>query len=207
MTKNNPFLSLFILVPLLFFYCQPAICQEELRTIDQLNELLLSMKQTQQSQKSFTEVQYDSLLELSFQKSGTLKYVAPNYFEQSYTTPKKGKMVYTDTFISIDFPNKKLKLDVRNYPQVFSFSRSILNILNGDKTALEKDFELAFQSLSQQSWELILTPRQELAAYLQSVTIKGRKNTIEGLLFTEKSGDWRELTLNQTSLSDSEQRP
>ncbi len=166
----------------------------------QLDVLFSSLKQIQQSESRFTETQYDVLLELSFQKKGTMKYVAPNYFAQFYETPIKGQMIYSNSNVVIEFPDKKLTLDARNYPQVLSFSRSILNILNGDKAALEKDFEFNYTSSESDHWELTLIPRQALAKYIQAISIKGQQNTINSLLFTQRSGDWRELILNPISI-------
>ena len=155
----------------------------------------------------FSEVQYDNLLELSFSKSGTMKYIAPNYFAQFYETPQKGQMIYRDTGLDIDFPDKKLTLDSSNYPQISSFSSSILHILNGNKAALEQDFILHFSPSEANHWELVLTPKQLLAKYMKQIVIKGKLQTINSLKFTQHSGDWRELTLTPFTPIDARQVP
>ncbi|MEA1990293.1 MAG: outer membrane lipoprotein carrier protein LolA [Pseudomonadota bacterium] len=151
--------------------------------------------QVESANKRFTEEQFDPLLEISQHKSGVMRYRAPDFLEQHYKMPFDGKITFSENIVKIDFPNRKLELSVENSPEVTLFSRTFLNILNGNLALIKKDFQLVFLAKENSHWKLRLIPINQIKSQIQEVLLVGEKAEIQSILFTQVSGDWRKLSL------------
>jgi|GEM_PF-6735621 len=174
-----------------------GLCFPGLATSNQIDitTLFKAWSQVESADKRFTEEQFDSLLEISQHKSGVMHYRAPNFLEQHYKKPFEGKITFAENVVKIDFPNRKLELSVEDSPQVTLFSRTLLNILNGNLALIKKDFQLVFLAEENSHWKLRLIPINQLKSQIQEVLLVGDKTEIQSILFTQISGDWRKLSL------------
>jgi hypothetical protein len=165
-------------------------------------DLFHSWSLIQTDHKNFIEEQYDPLLDISQTQFGSMHYQSPDLLEQRYQKPLQGSIIFTPTTIKVNFPNRKLVLPVENFPELALFSQTILNLLNGDLEKLSKHFKLTLLSAKKHNWSLILTPINQLKNRLRSIQIDGTESTIESILFTQLSGDWRKLTLGSSSIEN-----
>jgi len=174
-----------------------GLCFPGLASSNQIDvaTLFKAWSQVESADKLFTEEQFDPLLEISQNKTGVMHYRAPNFLEQHYKKPFEGKITFSENIVKIDFPNRKLELSVENSPEVTLFSRTFLNILNGNLALIKKDFRLVFLAKENSHWKLRLIPTNQLKNQIQEVLLVGDKTEIQSILFTRISGDWRKLLL------------
>lgn len=193
MRLNKTALKILILVSL----CLPftAFSQEI-----ELSKLFNALSQVKTDHKSFIDEQFDPLLEISQTKFGVMYYQSPNLLEQHYEKPIAGSITFSPKLIKINFPNRKLELAVESFPEIALFSQTFLNLLNGNLALLQKSFDLTFKASENQSWQLKLTPINQLKKHVQTIQILGSKTEIHSILLTKTSGDWRKITLQDIPL-------
>ncbi len=160
-----------------------------------LTELFHALSLIKTEQKYFTERQLDPFLDILQTRSGVMHYQSPNLLEQHYQTPIKGRITFTPTQIKIDFPDRTLELSVERFPEISLFSQTFLTLLKGDLSALRKDFTLTFHTKDDLTWQLDLIPTHQLKKHLQSINITGAQSEIQSILLTQRSGEWRKITL------------
>jgi len=168
-----------------------------------LNQLFSAWHQVKTADKHFIEEQFDSLLEISQTKSGVMHYQSPNFLKQQYKKPFTGTVIFNDNKVKIDFPNRKLEIPLAQFTEVAMFSEMFLDILNGNLLAIQKNFTLKFTEKINTAWQLRLTPKNNFKSQFQDIVLKGRKTDIESILLTQKSGDWRKITLQPNALNSS----
>jgi len=161
-----------------------------------LEILFESWRSVETAQKAFTEEQFDPLLEISQKQYGQLSYQSPDRLEQNYHKPVKGSIVFTSSRLKIDLPNRQLEINVAQFPEVALFSKTLLNLLNGNLEALRTSFTLDFKSDGNQVWQLNLLPNQTFLKQIHKIEIWGSETNIDSILLLQTSGDWRKLTLS-----------
>ena len=160
-----------------------------------ITDLFQALSLIKTEQKAFTETQQDPFLNILQTRSGIMHYQSPSLLEQHYQTPIKGKIIFTPTQITIDFPNRTLEFSVEQFPEISLFSQTILTLLNGDLEALRNNFTLTFQAKKNVTWQLDLTPTNQLKKHLQSINVTGIQSDITSILLTKRSGEWRKIIL------------
>lgn len=193
MRFNQMFLSLIAVLSLAFPF---GVLAQPLK----ITELFHAFSLVKTEQKNFTETQLDPFLDILQTRSGVLHYQSPNRLEQRYQTPIKGRIIFTPTQLKIDFPERKIVLSVERFPQISLFSKTFLMLLNGDLNTLRKNFTLNYQTKEDTHWQLDLIPTNQLKKHLTSIKITGIQTEITSILLTQRSGEWRKLTL-QPNLS------
>lgn len=210
MKLNQTILSVTVAFMLsLSLLVSPTYAQSQEREI---TDLFQAWSQVTSEKKSFKEEQYDPLLDLAHTQFGTLVYQAPDQLEQHYETPLSGVIVVTSTLIKIDFPNRKLEFSVDISPEIVAFSQLFLNLLNGRLDRLQNDFNVTFiapppsksttknnqhDANDESEWQLILTPTSSLKHHIQRVQVVGVQTQIQSILLTQRSGEWRKITLQE----------
>lgn len=174
-----------------------ALCFSGLASSNQTDvaTLFKAWSQVESTDKRFTEEQFDPLLEISQHKMGVMHYRAPNFLEQHYKEPFEGKITFAENLVKVDFPSRKLELSVEDSPQVTLFSRTLLNILNGNLALIKKEFQLVLLVEENSHWKLRLIPINQLKNQIQEVLLVGDKTQMQSILFTRISGEWRKLSL------------
>lgn len=169
--------------------------QAEGMTLDTISE---SWAKSKSQQKLFIETSYDPLLEIRSTQKGKMIYRAPNTLEQHYDEPNKGTITFTDTLITLDFPNRKAEITTQSAPVLAALSQTLLDLLRGDIKGLEQRFSVDFKNLNNQNWQIILTPTALLKRHLDSITINGSEQTINNIVVTQISGEWRQISFTDS---------
>ena len=123
-----------------------------------LDGLMATLAQRQHGHVTFVERQYLQLLDRPLESSGELLYDAPDRLERRTLQPRREIMVLEHGSLTIQRGRREHVLDLQQYPQLLPFTESIRATLAGDRAALDRLFELHFDSRPDQ-WTLRLTPR------------------------------------------------
>lgn len=166
-----------------------------------ITDLFQALSLIKTEKKYFTETQQDPFLDILQTRSGIMHYQSPNLLEQHYQTPIKGQITFTPTQIKIDFPDRTLEFSVERFPEISLFSQTFLTLLRGDLKTLRKNFTLTFQTKDDLTWQLNLTPTNQLKKHLQSINVTGAQSKIQSILLTQRSGEWRKITLQSNPFS------
>jgi outer membrane lipoprotein-sorting protein len=82
------------------------------------------------------------------------------------------------------------RIDLASQPVVRSFVDSFLQLLVGDRAALERTYTLAIEAPGEGRWALVLRPRgAPLTQFLREIRFEGRGDAMERMVMTEVSGD------------------
>jgi outer membrane lipoprotein-sorting protein len=82
------------------------------------------------------------------------------------------------------------RIDLASQPVVRSFVDSFLQLLVGDRAALERTYTLAIETPGEGRWALLLRPRAApLTQFLREIRFEGRGDAMERMVMTEVSGD------------------
>ncbi len=160
-----------------------------------ITDLFHALSLIKTEKKYFTETQLDPFLEILQTRSGTIHYQSPNLLEQHYQKPIKGNVIFTPTQMKVNFPSRTLELSVERFPEISLFAQTLLSLLNGDLKALNNNFTLKFQINNDTTWQLDLTPTNQLKKHLQSINVIGKQSNITSILLTKRSGEWRKIVL------------
>ena len=82
------------------------------------------------------------------------------------------------------------RIDLASQPVVRSFVDSFLQLLVGDRAALERTYTLSLEPLADGQWALVMRPRAApLTTFLREIRFEGRGDTLTRMVMTEISGD------------------
>jgi hypothetical protein len=154
-----------------------------------LERLLAGFAQTREARASFVERKTVRVLEQPLVSSGELRFVAPDRLEKRTLRPLPELLVLDGDLLTMERGERRLRLDLRSYPEVAAFVQSIRGTLAGDREALERAYRLALEG-TQASWALTLVPRTPaMAALVARVRIAGRHAEISVVEIVHANGD------------------
>lgn len=153
------------------------------------------LAQRQHGHVTFVERQYLELLDRPLESSGELLYDAPDRLEKRTMQPRSEILLFEHDTLSIQRGRRKHVLDLHQYPQLLPFIESIRATLAGDRSSLERLFELAFEGRLDQ-WTLRLTPRDpKLAGIVREITIAGQVAAVRMIEIRQGDGDRSVMTI------------
>ncbi len=144
---------------------------------------------------TFTERKYIAILDRPIDSSGELRFDAPDRLEKRTLKPRPETLLLEGDRVTARRGHREHVLDLKQYPQVVPFIESIRATLAGDRSALERVFELKFDG-SLEHWTLSLTPRDaKLAGTVRDIRIEGESDRIHTVEIREADGDHSLLTI------------
>jgi len=82
------------------------------------------------------------------------------------------------------------RIDLASQPVVRSFVDSFLQLLVGDRAALERTYTLSLEPLPEGQWALLMRPRgAPLSQFLREIRFEGRGDALTRMVMTEISSD------------------
>jgi outer membrane lipoprotein-sorting protein len=137
----------------------------------------------------FVETQYLSVLKRPQESSGELLFAPPDHLEKLTLAPKQESVVVDKDRLTFVRNGKSRSMSLSAYPQVGVFIESIRATLAGDRSALERNFQLDFSG-DDAAWKLSLEPRDgKLTAILQRIHITGREGVVDSFEMFRADGD------------------
>ena len=148
-----------------------------------------------QGRVEFIEQQFLAVLDHPVESSGELRYDAPDRLEKRTVLPHPEDLVLAGGVLTMERGGHTRVLDLQRYPQIQPFIESIRATLAGDRSALERIFQVDFAG-SVQRWSLTLVPLDgRLARNVKQVQIEGSRDQLLRVEIRQADGDRSLMTL------------
>jgi outer membrane lipoprotein-sorting protein len=134
----------------------------------------------------FHEVKQIALLSSPIVSDGTIAYARPGRLARRSGSQT---VLIDGSALRMSDGGREERIDLASQPIVRSFVDSFLQLLAGDRTALERVYVLSFTA-DAEGWTLTLRPRSApLTEFLREVVFRGRGDDLLSMTMTEVSGD------------------
>lgn len=165
-------------------------------TLDQLMQMLA---QTRTGHASFIEKKSIAILDKPVESSGELFYEAPDRLEKRTLKPKPESMVLDRGTLTIEQKGRKHVLPLQSYPEIAAFVDSIRGTLAGDRSALERTYQLSLEG-NEQGWTLALQPIDaRMKKVVEKIRIAGVGSELRSIEIRQADGDSSLMTITQLS--------
>jgi outer membrane lipoprotein-sorting protein len=151
--------------------------------------LMQLLSQAPESEMTYTEKKYSSLLVEPVVSSGTLAYRRPDTVEKNMTAPRKERFrIAGEELITVRNGAEK-RFPLSSQPLLSAFAASLRGVLAGDEVLLRKHYRLTLEG-QEQAWRLELVPLdEEITRYVERILVSGRTGRIEQIEVRESSSD------------------
>jgi outer membrane lipoprotein-sorting protein len=137
----------------------------------------------------FVERKTLALLIEPLESSGVLYYVAPDRLARHTEKPLETTLVIVGDQLVIRDANGADRMDLGQSDVARQFVDNFIVLFNGDLTALERRYRLAFE-IDDEAWQITLEPRDRVVKRLiESVELTGRGDSLQRMQILETSGD------------------
>ncbi|HEX5068421.1 MAG TPA: outer membrane lipoprotein carrier protein LolA [Myxococcota bacterium] len=140
----------------------------------------------------FEEEKHLSLLRAPLKSEGTLYYARPDLIARKTERPAASSWVLQGETLAIRGPDGERSLDLASAPGLQPFIEALRALLRGDLSALERGFEIAFDSPDAASgrWRIRLTPREApLRDAVAAIEVEGAGEILSTFRVREVGGD------------------
>jgi hypothetical protein len=160
-----------------------------------LDELMQLLAKRTHGHVAFTEVHKIAMLKQPLTSSGELIYDAPDRLQKLTIAPRPETLQLDHGLLTLERGHRKRVLPLKDYPQVIPFVESIRATLAGDRTALERYFNVHCTGTLAE-WTLELQPRDpQVSATVRKVRISGAQNAIRTVEIEQSDGDGSMLSI------------
>jgi outer membrane lipoprotein-sorting protein len=130
------------------------------------------------------------LLKQPLRAEGEVFFTKPGWIARKTDKPEPSLLVLRDGQLLVSDPSGKRSFDVSGSPVLRAFVEGFVQVLSGDRAALERSYELHFELQSAGVWRLSLKPKlPALARFLSELSFVGKGNHVEHMSLREQSGD------------------
>lgn len=169
---------------------------------DTLDTLLSSFGRIEAFECRFHEEKRIALLSSPIVSEGTIHYVRPGRLVRRVSTPSPQVVLIEGASLRMSDGGHEEAIDLSSQPVVRSFVDSIVELLAGDRAALERSYVIALEgrggSAGESGWRITMTPRAApLSELLGSVIFEGSGTTLARMIMTETSGDVTTTTFRE----------
>jgi len=168
--------------------------------VSDLDEVLGLLAMRQHGRVEFIEQQFLAVLNHPIESSGELRYDAPDRLEKRTLKPRVETLVLAAGVLTVERAHSRRVMDLHAYPQVLPFVESIRATLAGDRSALERFFQLNFAG-SVSRWTLTLVPLEsKVKQSVSQVRIDGIRDQLLKVEIRQPDGDRSLMTLRPSTL-------
>jgi len=154
-----------------------------------LDDLLRDMASTSGVSAEFTERKELALLSAPLESRGRLYFVPPDRFARFTTRPDFSALIIDGERVRFRESDAGDELDLSGNPMTRAFVENFMALWSGDRTRLERLYELALTSDGTR-WELALTPRSApLDRFIEGVSLRGSGDVLEQMIVRDRDGD------------------
>ncbi len=180
--------------PLLFLFA----CFAQIATATELNiaDIMQALAQRTSSRATFVELKYIAALQQPLESSGELFFTAPSRLEKHTIKPKSEMLILDGDKLQITRSNgRKMTLSLSNRPEASGFVESVRSTLLGDRSALERYYQLNVDGTMSQ-WQLQLTPKEAaMRKIISEIRMTGTHAQIKTIEFKQADGDRSVMTI------------
>lgn len=164
---------------------------------DELDALLARFAAIPGLSCSFREEKSIALLAVPLVNEGELHFAPPGRLARHTRSPSPSSLVLVDRQLTMGSGANVRTMAVAENPALRVFVDSFVNLLSGDKAALDADFTMDFRPEGE-GWKLSLRPRlPTLRRVIDAMEVEGRGVILESLVIREANGD-----VSRTTFSD-----
>jgi outer membrane lipoprotein-sorting protein len=154
-----------------------------------IDQLMQTLAQTRSGHVSFVEKKSIAMLDAPVESSGELFYTAPDRLEKRTLKPKPETMILDQGTLLVERGRQKHSLQLQDYPELAAFIDSIRGTLAGDRKALERNYHLSLDGISQ-NWTLQLLPvNEKMLAVVKRIRIAGVREDVNRIEIFQADGD------------------
>lgn len=160
-----------------------------------VDELLASFRKSPGLSARFVEEKHIALLKAPLRSEGALYYLPKDKLARHVERPKRSVLLLDGPKLSVSDAAGSRALDLSTTPALAALVLSFVEVLRGDRSALDANYGVEFVSPAEPkaaaaSWRLTLTPRAEaLRKMVTRIELSGVEDRIERLVVAEASGD------------------
>ncbi|HEY0484555.1 MAG TPA: outer membrane lipoprotein carrier protein LolA [Kofleriaceae bacterium] len=146
----------------------------------------------------FSEQKHIALLARPLSSTGTIYFERDRGIARTTLTPKRQQVVLTRTSLRIRTDERTEDIPLDKSKDLKAFALIFPALLRGERTELERAFDLGLYGSDKAWWALALTPKTDsLRALVRRVVVFGRHGEIVSLQITEASGDITDTRLTE----------
>ncbi len=168
---------------------------------DPLQQLLDHLGARSERRASFIERQFSPLLNAPLESSGRLHFRAPDELEKETLRPRHEWLRIRGDVLTIEAPPVRGATPTRSVrlseqPVLSALVASLRATLAGDRSTLQRHYEVALQGDTASRWILTLTPNDPvLQAAIERIEMRGRADQVEQVVIRSRAGDRSELSI------------
>jgi hypothetical protein len=154
-----------------------------------IDQLMRGLAQIRADHSSFAEKKFIAILDKPVESSGELFYTAPDHLEKRTLKPKPESMILDHGTLVIERGRQIHRLQSQDYPELAAFIDSIRGTLAGERTALERNYQLSLEGTAER-WTLQLLPVDEkMQSVVKRIRIAGMRYAVRSIEITQADGD------------------
>ncbi len=162
-----------------------------------VDALMRALARHGSGQATFVETKTLAMLDEPIESSGELRFSAPDFMEMRTLKPKPQTLVLQGDQLTVELDGRSRQLSLNGHPEIGALVASIRATLNGDRRALEQDYQVALDG-DAAHWTLVLVPRAAKArAQVREIRIGGRRGRVRSIAVQQSDGDSSLMTIRE----------
>jgi len=146
----------------------------------------------------FSEEKHIALLARPLRSTGTIHFERERGIARATITPRPQQVVLTRTSLRIRKDGRTEDIPLDKSKDLKAFALVFPTLLRGERSELERSFEIGLYGSEGAWWALAFTPKTDsLRALVRRVVVFGRKAEIVSLQVAEASGDTTDTRLTE----------
>jgi len=163
---------------------------------DALAQVMRALAAVPAVEAAFREEKTLAVLDAPLVATGMLYYRAPDFLRKRTLHPQPEDYEADGHWLTVETPDAgRRQFDLNGYPQLRPFVEAIRAAQAGDRAALERYYQLAFQG-TPADWSLRLTPRDaDAERHVAAIVLRGQNGRIDSMETLEPDGDRSLMTI------------
>ena len=146
----------------------------------------------------FSEEKHIALLARPLRSSGTIYFERDKGIARTTLQPKVSQVVLTRTTLRIRKDQHSEEIPLDKSKDLKAFALIFPSLLRGERSELERAFELGLYGSDRDWWALAFTPKTDsLKKLVKRVVVFGKQGEVVALQVTEASGDTTDTRLTE----------
>lgn len=160
-------------------------------------ELLTRFSQIQGLRAHYVEEKRIALLKRPLRSEGSVAFAAPALLVRRTEKPEPATLLLDKEVLTVADASGQRRIELSESAIVKHFVLTFVNVLHGDRAALERAYSLAYEP-KPGGWTLTLTPKApELRRFVARAVLEGRGVSVERMTLEEENGDVTQMTFSE----------
>lgn len=162
-----------------------------------LDTLMRALAAHPESRASFVETKTLAMLDAPIESSGELRFKKPDTLEMRTLKPKPQTLILQGSQLTAEIDGHAHHINLDDHPDVAVLVDSIRATLNGDRSALQREYTVSFAG-NRAHWTLSLVPIGARArGRVSEIRISGRSDQVRSIAVWQADGDHSLMTIRE----------